>query len=92
MKDDLYQLWKCPDRESAEEHLSNLIKRAQTTSICYLKSITKTLLKNIHGILNYLDIPITTAKVESINNKIKVLKRKAHGFINIIYFTLKIYD
>ena len=92
LKDDLYQLWKCTDRKSAQQLLTNWIKRAQTTSISALKSFAKTLLKNIHGILNYFDITITTAKVEGINNKIKVLKRKAYGFRDLIYFTLKIYD
>jgi len=92
LKDDLYQLWKCTDRKSAQELLNNWIKRAQTTSISALKSFAKTLLKNIYGILNYFDIPITTAKVEGINNKIKVLKRKAYGFRDIIYFVFKIYD
>jgi len=92
LKDDLYQLWKCTDKKSAEEHLINWIKRAQATSISSLKTFAKTLIRNMQGILNYFEYPISTAKVEGINNKIKVLKRKAYGFRDIVYFTLKIYD
>ena len=42
-------------------------------------------------ILNYFKHPITTAKVEGINNKIKVLKIKVYKFIDICYFKLHVY-
>jgi len=92
LKDDLYQLWNCADKISAEKHLNSWIQRAQKTMIPALKSFAKTLLRYHNGILNYFDIPLTTAKVEGINNKIKVLKRKAYGFRDLLYFELKIYD
>ena len=44
------------------------------------------------GILNYFKHRITTGKVEGINNKIKVLKRKAYGFRDVEYFKLRIYN
>jgi transposase len=44
------------------------------------------------GILNYCDYPIHTGKLEGVNNKIKVIKRKAYGFHDLRYFTLKIYQ
>ncbi|MFO7865359.1 MAG: transposase, partial [Candidatus Aminicenantes bacterium] len=44
------------------------------------------------GILNYFDFPISTAKVEGINNRIKVIKRRAYGYRDIDYFKLKIYN
>ncbi|MBP3726336.1 MAG: transposase, partial [Bacteroidaceae bacterium] len=34
----------------------------------------------------------STAKVEGINNKIKVLKREAYGFRDERYFKLRLYD
>jgi len=45
----------------------------------------------LEGILNYFLYPISTAMVEGINNKIKLIKRKAYGYRNIEYFKLKIY-
>ena len=92
LKDDLYQLWQCPDRDDAEKHLLSWLHKVKTTTIPALKSYAKTLCRCMHGILNYFDIPITTAKVEGINNKIKVLKRKAYGYRDLLYFELKIYD
>jgi transposase len=43
------------------------------------------------GILNHCHYPIHTGKLEGVNNKIKVIKRKAYGFHDLRYFTLKIY-
>jgi transposase len=44
------------------------------------------------GILNYFDHSITIGIVEVINNKIKVLILWAHGFSDMDYFKLRIYD
>jgi len=42
------------------------------------------------GILNHCDYPIGTRPLEGVNNKIKVIKRKAYGFHNPHYFALKV--
>ena len=47
---------------------------------------------NRYGILNHFEYPIHTGKIEEVNNRIKVIKRKANGFHDICYFTLKIYQ
>lgn len=43
------------------------------------------------GILAWYDCPISTGKVEGINNKIKVMKRVAYGFRDERYFQLRLY-
>jgi transposase len=43
-----------------------------------------------YGILNHCDHPIHTGILEGVNNKIKVIKRKAYGFQDLRYFSLKI--
>jgi len=40
----------------------------------------------------HFEYPIHTGKIEGVNNKIKVIKRKAYGFHDVRYFTLKIYQ
>ena len=50
----------------------------------------KTLCRYRYGILNHCDYPIHTGKLEGVNNKIKVIKRKAYGFHDFRYFSLKI--
>lgn len=42
------------------------------------------------GILNHCKYPIGTSKLEGVNNKIKVIKRKAYGFHDNRYFALKV--
>jgi len=42
------------------------------------------------GILNHCDCPIHTSKLGGVNNKIKVIKRKACGFHDDRYFSLKV--
>ena len=42
------------------------------------------------GILAWYDHKITTAMVEGINNKIKVMKREAYGFTDDRYFKLRL--
>jgi transposase len=43
-----------------------------------------------YGILNHADYPIGTSRLEGVNNKIKVIKRKAYGFHDSEYFALKV--
>jgi len=48
--------------------------------------------RHADGILNYFPYPLSKAMVEGINNKIKVMKRKAYGHREVEYFKLKIYN
>jgi transposase len=43
-------------------------------------------------ILNYFDDKVTNGFVEGMNNKIKVLKRKAYGILNFEHFRIRILD
>jgi transposase len=43
-----------------------------------------------YGILNHCDHPIGTSPLEGVNNKIKVIKRKAYGFHDPEYFAMKV--
>ncbi len=55
-----------------------------------VRSFVKQLRKYEYGILNHTDYPIGTSSLEGINNKIKVIKRKAYGFHDSEYFVLKV--
>lgn len=92
LKEDLRQLWRQPSRSSAERFLNDWIHKALASGIALLARFARKLRRHAIGILNYFDFPITTAKVEGINNRIKVLKRKAYGYRDMDYFKLKIYN
>lgn len=92
LKEDLRRLWALPSRTHAEEFLTDWIKKALFSGILQLKRFARKLLRHAEGILNYFDFPLSTAKVEGINNCIKVIKRKAYGYRDLNYFMLKIYN
>jgi transposase len=54
-----------------------------------LNQFAKMLERHRYGILNHCDYPIHISKLEGVNNKIKVIKRKAYGYHDLRFFTLK---
>lgn len=92
LKEELRGLWSCVTRRQAERYLRDWLDKAWASGIQPLKKFANKLAAHLTGILNYFDHPITTAKVEGINNKIKVLKRMAYGFRDMEYFKLRIYS
>lgn len=92
LKEDLRQLWKLNTRSKAETFLNNWISKALSSGVVQLARFAKKLHRHAAGILNYFDFRISTAKVEGINNRIKVIKRKAYGYRDLDYFMLKIYN
>lgn len=88
----LRRLWRFESREEAERFFFDWIRKALNSGIGKLVKFATRLLHHAEGILNYFRYPISTAMVEGINNKIKVIKRKAYGYRDVEYFKLKIYN
>ncbi|MDG6026157.1 MAG: ISL3 family transposase, partial [Candidatus Brocadia sp.] len=63
---------------------------AKTLNYSVVHKFADMLTKYGYGILNHCDYKIHTSKLEGVNNKIKVIKRKAYGFHDERYFSLKI--
>jgi len=92
LKEQLRSLWKLPDRTQAENFLNDWIRIALSSGVAPLARFARKLRRHAVGILNYFIFPISTAKVEGINNRIKVIKRQAYGYRDLDYFKLKIYN
>jgi transposase len=92
LKEDLRHLWRLSSLEQAQRHLHDWIAAALTSGISLLARFAKKLRRHADGILNYFNFRISNAKVEGINNQIKVIKRKAFGYRDLNYFKLKIYN
>ncbi len=58
----------------------------------FLKKFAAMLRAHWPALLNCFTHRISTGIVEGINNKIKVLKRKAYGYRDMEYFIAKIYN
>jgi len=61
------------------------------SGIRLLQRFAQSIERHIHGLLAYFLHPISSGRVEGINNKIKALKRKTYGYRDLEYFELKIY-
>lgn len=91
LKDDIRRLWEQPDIVDAFEFLEDWCARAQASNIRILKTFAKTLLGHRSGLLAWYTHPISTGPLEGINNKIKLLQRRAYGYRDLELFKLRIY-
>jgi len=92
LKEQLKHIWSYRSRTWATKALDNWCALARSLNIKVLNNFCKMLDRHRYGILNHCDYPIHTGKLEGVNNKIKVIKRKAYGYHDLRYFTLKVYQ
>lgn len=92
LKDKLKHIWTYQYSAWAAKALDNWCALAESLNNPSLNAFTKMLNRYRYGILNHCTYPISTGRLEGVNNKIKVIKRKSYGFHDLRYFTLKIYQ
>jgi transposase len=90
LKEELRELWSQPSRRQMKAFLEDWCDKAPQTSVGELHKMAKTLRVHASGILAYADHPITSAKLEGINNKIKTLTKRSYGFHDQNFFLLKL--
>lgn len=90
LKEELARLWDYRNTWEAEKSLDRWIGLAQESGIQELIKFAKTLHHYREGLINHARWSINSAKLEGVNNKIKVIKRMAYGFHDVEYFILKI--
>jgi transposase len=92
LKDQLKHIWSYRSRTWASKALDQWCALARSVNHRTLNTFATMLERYRYGILHHCGYPIHTGKLEGVNNKIKVIKRKAYGFHDLRYFTLKIYQ
>ena len=70
--------------------LKDWCQKAIDTGIGQMVKMAKTLRTHASGILAYAEHPITSGKLEGINNKIKTLTKQSYGFHDENYFILRL--
>ena len=90
LKDYLKRLWQYRYRTAAENFLNYWSELALQSGLQPLCKFVNMLFNYSYGILNHCKYQIHTGKLEGINNKIKVIKRKAYGYHDLDYFAFKI--
>lgn len=92
LKEDLQQLWDQLNEQDAMRFMDLWCDQAESTGLSPMKKFSNMLKSHRTGIMNWYKNQISTGPLEGMNNKIKVLKRKAYGYRDIEYFNLKILD
>jgi transposase len=90
MKEELRELWNQPSRQDMEAFMKDWCEKAEQSGIGQLIKMAKTLRLHASGILAYSRYPITSGKLEGINNKIKTLTKRSYGFHDENFFILKL--
>jgi transposase len=91
LKESMREIWGQVNKTAAANVIDDWIKQAHSTKVPLIQKVANTIATYRYGILAWYDCHISTAKVEGINNKIKVLKRNAYGFRDDEYFKLRLY-
>jgi len=78
------------DKKQAEQELEVWSQKSEKLENKYLNVFLKTLLNWKENVLNYFEIRLTSSVIEGINNKIKMIKRMAFGFLNFDNFKCRI--
>lgn len=90
LKDKLKRLWSYKSRTWANKAIAEWCALARSIDHPEVTKFANTINNYRCGILNHCDYPIHTSKLEGVNNKIKVIKRKSYGYHDERYFTLKV--
>ncbi|WP_437221971.1 ISL3 family transposase [Planctomicrobium sp. SH661] len=90
LKDELRMFWEQETWGDAMEFLEDWCRRAQTSGIRILQQFARTLQGHRSGLLAWYHHPISTGPLEGVNNKIKLLQRRAYGYRNLELFQLRI--
>lgn len=90
LKDYINTFWNYDIPELAKGFINHWCKVAVETKCKKLIKFVNMLQRYLYGILNYCVFHINNARLEGINNKIKVIKRRAYGYLDYQYFAYKI--
>lgn len=92
LKEELRLLWSRGTRDSMRRFLERWIARALGSGIRQMESLAKTLRAHATGILNYFEHPISSGKLEGINNKVGAMTRAAYGYRDEEFLHLRLYS
>jgi transposase len=82
-KEELRAIYESPlTVEAGKLHFKEWLNRAQKI----FSEVTTTIRNHLDGICNYFRTRTTSGPMEGINNRIKLIKRQAYGFVNFENF------
>ena len=79
LKEELRALYRCSFRAAAR-HLTAWLAWASRSRLAPFVKLARTLRKHRDGILAAIELGVSNARMEGLNNKIAVIKHRAYGF------------
>lgn len=90
LRDSLKEIWTLRSPWAVRRALREWCEMAEESGIGPLKRFAASLRSHRRGIVAHAAYPIHTGRLEGVNNKIKLIKRRSYGFRDPSYFTLKV--
>jgi transposase len=92
LKDLVHSMFKSDSVEVVQDRINLFFQLVGQSQNKHLKAFVKVIFKNSDYIINRAIFKISTSKVEGINNKIKLIMRKAYGIKDLQYLKLLAID
>ncbi len=92
IKEKLSAAYTLTDEIKMAEEITEIIEMCEASGNDHLNWFGKLLSNHFGGIVAHAAYPISSGKIEGINNKIKTLRRQAYGYPDDDYFFLKLFD
>jgi len=89
-KEALHRLYRTRGYMRARRAFVKLIDRMANSKLPEIQTLRKTLLRWGEQVLNYFKKPITNGRVEGLNNKAKVVKRRGYGYKSFRNYRLRL--
>ena len=86
MKEEMCRLFELSDPDKARTGWTDWFEAAKESGIEALVHFAELKQKRLEGLISHATHPISTGKLEGLNNKIKVAKRVGYGYRNDDYF------
>jgi len=90
LRDSLKEIWRLRSPWAVRRALREWSTMAEESGIGPLKRFAASLQKHARGIVAHAAYPIHTGRLEGVNNKIKLIKRRSYGYRDPTYFTFKV--
>lgn len=90
LRDSLKAIWDTRSPWEARRALRSWCRLATESRIPALMKFAKRIRRRERGIVTHAKYAIHTSRLEGVNNKIKLVKRRSYGFHDSDYFVLKV--
>ena len=89
LKESLERLWDYRYAGAMLNYLKKWMDQLKWQRLVPFEKLTDTLLKHLHGILNYCKTKVRFGVVEAVNGNIRMLINRGRGYTNMRYLLLK---